>query len=526
MIGAGDATGDDDKPAPPPPIVAPNWIMDGVVITPLHSADIVAGNRAAEIMFGVQKGDLEGRSLVEFVPTCEALDAQRHRIRRTVKNIELGKTWDVEIQQSDGTVFKVELTREGVTIQDDHYLTYVLHDPQEQNRAIARLTKANDKLSRARDDAIDHSRAKAMTLARVAEVLRTPLSAILGYGELLLEEADDRGIPDLATDVQRILDSGNSLLSTLRNVLDLSEIEAGRMSVVSQPHELPDLIERAISGCQKLAETNGNTFKVNIQDDIGRAFADSERVEQIIGNLLNNAAKYSKNSEIRVEVFRDRRSDKPQIGVTVSDTGIGIEYSRLAGLFTEYGLSGTARDARGAGVSLVVSHALAKLMGGKLSAVSELDQGSKFTLEIPAVVAMMLPPMLPDTVEPAIQRQWSQPTVRVCVDNDDLRAKVLESLDRGGWPANEVYASKLHNLSDSSLVVVDRLILRRIPQAVSALLVVSEHPSSADLDKLEERTCGICVLDVTATALVDDALHGAVTRAMMVSAMNRRVDEE
>jgi len=510
----------------PPPIVAPEWIMDGVVITPLNTLDIVAANRAAHLMFGMVPGGFRGRTLDEFVPTCEALDAQRNRIRRTMDGSELGRTWDVEIEHTDNTIYKVELTREGVTIHGLNYLAFVFHDPQEQNKTIARLTKANEKLSRARDDAIDHSKAKALTLARVAEVLRTPLSAIIGYGELLLEEADERDIPDLASDVKRILDSGNSLLATLRNVLDLSEIEAGRMSVVSQPHDLDDLIGRAAGASQQLSDANGNTIRITIQNDIGKAFADRERVEQILGNLINNAARFTKRGDIHVEAFRDRQSDKPQICITITDTGIGIAPDKLKDLFVEYGHSGSSHDATGAGVSLVVSHALAKLMGGRLKVVSDAGRGSKFTLEIPAVVAMMLPPMLPDTVDPAIKRQWSQPSVRVCVDNDDLRPRVLESLDRGGWPTNEVYASKLHNLGDDSLVVVDRVILRRIPKAVSALLVVQQAPSPDDLTKWDERTCGIVVLDTTATALVDDALHGAVTRAMMVSAMNRRVDEE
>jgi PAS domain S-box-containing protein len=228
------------------------------------------------------------------------------------------------------------------------------------------------------------SAAKSMFLASMSHELRTPLNAIIGYCELLLEEARERQDQGLADDLQRIGLSARHLLDLVRNVLDLSAIEAGRMLLHPEAIELAPLLGQVRAALQPLAEQQGSAIGLACADDVGVLEVDVVRLRQVLINLVGNAVKFTRDGTITLSAARVRRAGQTRVEIAVADTGIGIPQQRLDELFQEFARVGSPTSkVEGAGLGLVVSRRLIELMGGEIQVRSEVDRGSVFTIHLP-----------------------------------------------------------------------------------------------------------------------------------------------
>ena len=264
------------------------------------------------------------------------------------------------------------------------YLQHVIHHVAESERKLTRLTT---ELTAATAEAERASRVKSDFLARMSHELRTPLNAVIGYSEMLIEDVADGALgTGHAGDLERIRAAGRRLLSLVDDVLDLSNIEAGRMETRSEPIELALLIDEIAAEARPLMAPNRNELMIECAADLGTILGDAAKLRQVVLNLLSIAAKFTEHGRVSLGARRECRQDGDWISIAVGDTGIGIERATLARLFTNFtqGDAATAVKYGGTGLGLALSRRLLWLMGGEIAVESEPGRGSRFTLRLPA----------------------------------------------------------------------------------------------------------------------------------------------
>ena len=248
-------------------------------------------------------------------------------------------------------------------------------------------------LERARDAADDANQAKSAFLANMSHELRTPMNAILGYSEMLMEEAEDLEQEVFIPDLKKIHQSGVHLLALINGVLDLSKIESGKMEAFAEDIDLGMLIDEVSATAHPLLEKNKNSLVIERGNDLGIAYQDMTKLRQILFNLLSNAAKFTHEGMITLHVFRTEEDGVSWLTFAVGDTGIGIAENKIEHVFEEFAQadSSTTRDYGGTGLGLAISRRFCKLLGGDLNVHSELGKGSTFTILIPAILPSMIP---------------------------------------------------------------------------------------------------------------------------------------
>ena len=264
------------------------------------------------------------------------------------------------------------------------YYSSVVDSQSELIKEIDRHQSTLKALTRAKDDAERANGAKSEFLAKMSHELRTPLNAVLGYSELLLEDAELDGRGEQIADLQKISAAGKHLLAMVNDILDISKIEAGKMVLHVENVDLDKLIDEIEATARPLAAKNANSFMVERGPDLGVMRADITKLRQAIFNLLSNAAKFTQNGQITLSVKRSG----DWMEIAVADTGIGISQEQQKVLFSNFtqASSKIAAVYGGTGLGLSLSQNLCRLMGGRIEIESEPGKGSLFTIRLPAQV--------------------------------------------------------------------------------------------------------------------------------------------
>jgi len=225
------------------------------------------------------------------------------------------------------------------------------------------------------------SRAKSAFLANMSHELRTPLNAILLYSELLKEEANERGLASTREDASRISQAGSSLLNLIDDILDISKIEAGHMQMEIREIEVAPFLESIDSALRPVVERNGNLFHVEGASAPRLLSSDPTRLQQILGNLLGNAAKFTEKGEVTLRSF----SEPDWAVFEVEDTGIGMTSEEQRKVFSEFvqADSGTTRKYGGTGLGLTLVQRLTGMLGGEVSMESQPGVGTRVTVRLP-----------------------------------------------------------------------------------------------------------------------------------------------
>jgi signal transduction histidine kinase len=268
------------------------------------------------------------------------------------------------------------------------YYANVVASQSEIEREVRRHRDTAVKLQRAKEEAERANQAKSIFLAKMSHQLRTPLNAVIGYSEMLLEDAEANGLDDVTADLRRINSAGKHLLSLVTDVLDLSQIEADETHLVIEPFDVSRFIDDVVATSRNLVLTNHNEFVVERGTDLGIAITDATRLRQATLNLLSNAAKFTQDGKVTLAVSREKGEAGDCVQISVRDTGIGISPDNLSKLFQEFNQAEASTASRygGTGLGLALSRKLCRMMGGEISVVSEPGKGSCFTITIPAYI--------------------------------------------------------------------------------------------------------------------------------------------
>ncbi|MBK1643715.1 hypothetical protein CKO25_03370 [Thiocapsa imhoffii] len=239
-------------------------------------------------------------------------------------------------------------------------------------------------LAKAKEGAEAASRSKSAFLANMSHEIRTPMNAIIGLGHLLEHEVTD---PKPRAQVGKIVDAARHLLSIINDILDLSKIEAGQLTLEETSFSPVALIQHAFSLLGERATTKGLTLEQSVDPRIPAVlFGDAHRLGQILLNYLGNAIKFSEQGTIRVRArIREEDEGRRLLCLEVADEGIGLTPSQCERLFKPFtqGDDSTTRRYGGTGLGLVICKRLAELMGGEVGVESMPGEGSRFWVEIP-----------------------------------------------------------------------------------------------------------------------------------------------
>jgi PAS domain S-box-containing protein len=249
------------------------------------------------------------------------------------------------------------------------------------------LATAVQQLSEARLNAEIASQAKSQLMANVSHELRTPLHAILGYTEMLIEDAEHDGRQDAARDARKVQDSAHHLLKLINEILDLAKIEAGKMEITHEPVNLVELADEVLQSLDPLAKNRGNQMILATPEDAIVVLTDGFRLRQCLMNLISNAIKFTQDGQVAITFEKQgTATGRAQYEIKVTDTGIGMSKEAQSRLFEPFqqGDGSVTRVYGGTGLGLALTREMMQLLGGTVRVESDAGLGSTFTLSLPA----------------------------------------------------------------------------------------------------------------------------------------------
>ncbi|MEG4093223.1 urea ABC transporter substrate-binding protein, partial [Microcoleus sp. Pol12B4] len=307
------------------------------------------------------------------------------------------------------------------------------------------LEERSRELEVAKNAAEAANRAKSTFLANMTHELRTPLNAIIGYSELLQEEALELGEEEFVMDLASINMAGKQLLTIISDILDISKIEAGKVTLFLETFEVRNLIEEVVTTVQPQLGKNGNTLMVNCDRNIGTIYSDLSKLRQALLNLVTNAAKFTDQGKITINVWKEEgevlpldnseelsaafsRCQQPSIVFQVTDTGIGMTEDQVSRLFAAFAQAddSTTRKYGGTGLGLTISRKFCQMMGGDITVDSEFGCGSSFTIRLP--IAVTSPKEAQDDRETAeMQPKSSDDDLETSAESTEAKQKAVRS---------------------------------------------------------------------------------------------------
>jgi PAS domain S-box-containing protein len=249
-------------------------------------------------------------------------------------------------------------------------------------------------LSAAKLAAETANHAKTAFLTNMSHELRTPLNAVIGYSEMLVEEAQDLQRPQMVSDLERIRSSGKHLLGIINDILDLSKVEAGKMELLLEEGSIDALLDDVLNGVRPLAEARKNALQLIKPAPIGLARTDLTRLRQVLLNLMSNACKFTERGRVSLRAEKQVIDGERWTSFAVQDTGIGIKPAELERLFEPFVQAdvSTTRKYGGTGLGLSITRILCEMLGGSLQVESTFGAGSTFTVLLPVRHPASTPP--------------------------------------------------------------------------------------------------------------------------------------
>ncbi len=456
--------------------------VDGIITI---SADgiIESVNSAAERTFGYEARQMVGQNVKMLMPAPFANEHDGYLRRYGFTGIKkiIGVGREVVGRRQDGSTFPMELSISEVKVGDRRMFTGIVRDISERKRiehdlvTYARTVEFNNSVLKENQASVEAAaEAKSTFLAHMSHEIRTPMTAILGFAELLLKDHEsEQSIEWRRSTLGSIIHNGEHLLALINDILDLSKIEAGKLTVEERPTDLAELLLDVVTLMQVRADAKHLPLRIEAQSPLpDRILTDPTRLRQVLINIVGNAIKFTHQGSVRV-VCRFL-PDASELQVDVIDTGRGLSPEQSARLFQPFTQadSSTTREFGGSGLGLAISRRLATLLGGQVSLVSAaLNQGSTFRTSV-AVKLAADARLVPDPFGPNRLREAS--VAKPAAPSHDLFAtrpltglKILLAED---GPDNQRLLSHILKRcgADVSVVANGRAAISAVKDAISA----------------------------------------------------------
>ncbi len=289
--------------------------------------------------------------------------------------------------------------------------------------------KVAEDLQDAKNLAESGSRAKSQFLANMSHELRTPMNAILGYSEMLMEEALETHHDRWHQDLSKIHLAGHHLLGLINDILDLSKIEAGKMELYLEHFDLQQMVDEVVITVQPLIERQKNHLVVHCSPEVQSFYADLTKVRQILFNLLSNAAKFTDRGTIMLTL--ELEPESRSVVFQVTDTGVGMTDAQIENLFEAFmqADSSTARKYGGTGLGLAITKYFCEMMGGSIVVSSNIECGTIFTVRLPQDIMAKddRSPIIPSlSIDPDSARQLTETIENAGLDPNQCTVLVID----------------------------------------------------------------------------------------------------
>ncbi len=293
-------------------------------------------------------------------------------------------------------------------------LTNAMNFEETRNLSIE-INKRNEELDTKNKEVEKAYKVKSDFLSSMSHELRTPLNSIIGFSSVLLGPSGDPLTPDQRMALEKVLKNGKHLLQLINDILDISKLESGRMSLSMESEDIETVLSNCILIVEPLVQSKRLTITQDIQPNLPPLSTDIVKVRQILVNLLSNAAKFTESGGISMKVAEQAGG---MLSFAVKDSGIGIaekDYNKVFEEFQQVDTSNT-RKYKGTGLGLPIARKLARMLGGDLTLESTVGKGSTFILTIPARIPQSLldahaQPQPPSLKQPMLVQKPVQPTL-------------------------------------------------------------------------------------------------------------------
>jgi len=370
-----------------------------IFIADVKTGEILECNLLAEELLGRPRTEIIGIHQSEIHPQSEA---EEYREKFT-DHVRKGHVLDYEgeVQHKDGRRIPVHIAAQTVKLGGEEVIVGLFMDVTERKRAEQELEQFSRQLEASIEqanilaqEAAVADLAKSQFLANMSHEIRTPMNAIIGFSDLL---ADEDLTEDQAENVDIIRESGKTLIELINDILDFSKIKASQLNTEIIDCSLGKLLNSVESLMRPKVEEKGIEFKIVESNGLpAQIRTDPTRLNQCLINLIGNALKFTEQGHVYVNVSPEEREGKPFIRFDVEDTGIGIPEGKQEAIFEAFTQAdgSTTRKYGGTGLGLAVTKQLAGLLGGEVTARSEVGKGSTFSLTIPAGIDVTKQPLL------------------------------------------------------------------------------------------------------------------------------------
>ncbi|MDM8545281.1 response regulator [Candidatus Venteria ishoeyi] len=396
--------------------------------------NILEVNSAYAQIVGLPIAEIRKLSTWDLTPISYQ-EIERSQMRLLESSRHYGP-FEKEYLHRDGHLVPVRVSGLLIEKQGTTFIWSSVEDITEQKRS-------EETLIRAKQLAESANLAKSQFIANMSHELRTPLNAIIGYSEMLREDAEDMEEKGFEEDLVKIHSAARHLLGLINDVLDLSKIEAGKMEIYNEVFSLEEMQGEIVATISPMLEDNGNVMELITDEDLGNMYADLTKVRQMLLNLLSNAAKFTENGTITLEITREiqttNKEDREWIQFIVRDTGIGMTDAQLNNLFQAFTQAdaSTTRKYGGTGLGLVITKRFTEMMHGHIDVSSEYGQGTCFTIKLPSQhlteadqVRLQKRMMLNEATFASLD---TDSTVLVIDDNASIRELLKSYIERLGY---------------------------------------------------------------------------------------------
>ncbi len=356
--------------------------VNSIILRWTKDGNITFINKYAQSFFGYSEKEIIGKNIMNtIVPEIESSGRDISTLIKDVfTNPEANAFNENENIKKNGDRAWISWTNRPITDKQGEVIEIlsVGNDITDRKTAEDRLKHILEELTEAKEKAESADRLKSVFLATMSHELRTPLNSIIGFTGILLQGLAGELNKEQKKQLGMVQKSANHLLSLINDVLDLSKIEAGQLTIQEKPFDIISSIKKVISIVMPLALKKGLKISTDFNIEICEFIGDERRLEQILINLLNNSIKFTEKGEITIIC----KVDSNNIIIAVKDTGIGISSENKIMLFKPFLQldSSTLKKYEGTGLGLSITKKLVEMMKGEIFAESEIDKGSTFTV--------------------------------------------------------------------------------------------------------------------------------------------------